>query len=164
MHASHRQNYYRPGGMFLYLCLQYYQTIHPSQNSGPCGLDTQHCHCTVLSVPLKDLLKVAEEGAVVAQAGAFRWENGTFFGSRMIIEGYDISLLYMYNREVEEGITMSSTPAGSFPRPQSRNQYPCRLRLKIIFSFLTYLGAGPSSGAITIDCMYICTTGELYST
>ena len=31
------------------------------------------------------------------------------------------------NREAEEGITMSSTPAGSFPRPQSRSQYPCRL-------------------------------------
>ena len=30
----------------------------------------------------------------------------------MIIEGYDISLLYMYNREAEEGISMSSTPAG----------------------------------------------------
>ena len=30
----------------------------------------------------------------------------------MIIEGYDISLLYMYNREEEEGITLSSTPAG----------------------------------------------------
>ena len=35
----------------------------------------------------------------------------------MIIEGYDISLLYMYNREAEEGITMSSTPAGHFSPP-----------------------------------------------
>ena len=40
----------------------------------------------------------------------------------MIIEGYDILLLYMYNREAEEGITMSLTPAGSFSRSTEPQQ------------------------------------------
>ena len=42
-----RPNYYWPWEMFLYLCLQYYQTIYPSR--GPCDLDTQYRYFVVLN-------------------------------------------------------------------------------------------------------------------
>ena len=61
----------------------------------------------------------------------------------MIIEGYDISLLYLYNREAEEGIKLSLTPAGyvyHFSPPAEPQPISLSLRLKIIiFLFLPYL-------------------------